>query len=82
MKSFSEFNKDLVEAFCSLNIPIKKNENLKRFFEKQCKYTLKSESFYRKFVIDSLFKEELNTCYNKYQGKPIYLVFDETTNIR
>jgi len=34
MKSFSEFNKDLVEAFCSLNIPIKKNENLKRFFEK------------------------------------------------
>jgi len=59
MKSFSEFNKDLVEAFCSSNIPIKKNEKLKRFFEKYCKYTSKSESYYRKFVIDSLFKENL-----------------------
>ena len=79
MKLFSEFDKDLVEPFCSSNIPIKKIENkkLKRFFEK-----IKSESYYGKFVIDSLFKKKLNACYNKYHDKPIYLVFDETTDIR
>jgi len=43
---------------------------------------LKIKNYTIKFVIDSLFKKKLIACYNKYQDKPIYLVFDVTTDIR
>ena len=49
-----------------------------KIFKKYCRYNLKSESWYRKFVIESLDKEKVTECYDKYQES---LVFEETTDM-
>jgi hypothetical protein len=80
---YSEFDKDLVEAFCAANIPFKKigNPKMKFFLEKYCKIFVKSESFYRKFILDDIYKSKITDLYLKYRNIPIYLIFDEATTI-
>jgi hypothetical protein len=79
-----QFDIDLLEAFTSANIPFSKleNETFKEFLNKYCKRSVKSESWYRKNLLEDVeFKKtEQNIIY--FQNKPIYCVFDETTDIK
>jgi hypothetical protein len=80
--SNSDFDNELLIAFAKANIPIQKLQNvdLKAFLEKYTSRRIKSESFYRKFILEPIYENSKMKLKSKYLNKEIYFIFDETTD--
>lgn len=78
----NEFDRELFLAFADANIPLNKLENVKfkRWLEKYMKRQVKTKSFFRKYVVDTVYDVELKRVYEKLSKKDMYLQFDETTD--
>ena len=76
------FDAKLVTAFAGANIPLYKliNPKIKAFLEEFTGRKIKDESFYRRNMLEEIFKSKCENLKNFYMNKPIYLVFHETTD--
>jgi hypothetical protein len=72
----------LLKTFTSAQIPLAKLEHpaSKEFLEKYTKMSLKSESWHRKYLLSSVYTNELEKKYKEFSDKNIDSMFDETTD--
>jgi len=77
-----DFHSELLLAFAESNIPIHKLESksLKLFLERWTGKTIKDESFYRKTLLDEIYKKKFDYIKNEISKVNIYLIFDESKN--
>ncbi|KAG0439128.1 hypothetical protein DMUE_2647 [Dictyocoela muelleri] len=80
--SNSTFDKKLIEAFTSANIPLHKlqNKNLRSFLQDYTGKTIHDESYYRKMLFP-IFDDKRKELLSKLRNRDIYLLFDETTDV-
>ena len=76
------FDAKLVLAFTNANIPLHKlnNECFKEFLQEFTNQKIKDESFYRKNILEEIYSVKYREIKQRYCDKPVYLVFDETTD--
>jgi hypothetical protein len=78
----NEFDCFLLKALCAAQIPLGKLENpvFKEFLERYTSMTIKSESWYRKCLLNKVYANEINKKYKDLADKNIFIMFDETTD--
>lgn len=78
----NDFDVELIKTFCSANIPLSKleNQDLINFLKKYTGIDVKSESWYRKILLEKLYKNEMQSMLSNITEKDIYVMFDETTD--
>lgn len=78
----NQFDVALVKALSAANIPLIKleNEEIKNFFRIYTGIDVKSESWYRKILLEKIYEEDIQKRISKYLDKDIYIMFDETTD--
>ncbi|KAI5154192.1 hypothetical protein ENBRE01_3319, partial [Enteropsectra breve] len=77
------FHHNLLTAFIKADIPIHKinNEHFRNFLEVGMQRKINDESFYRKNILKDLYDEEMIKIKDFYCNKPLFLCFDETTDV-
>jgi hypothetical protein len=78
----NQFEISLLKAFCSANIPLSKLENIefRNFLEKYTNRKIKSESWFRKTLLEKVYSKEMQSIFQYFSEKNIYIMFDETTD--
>lgn len=81
-REYTEFDEDLLRAFTAANIPLFRLEipAFRNFLEKYTKKNIKSESCYRKHMLQNVYKSQRQLQFDILRDKKICLLFDETTD--